>query len=277
MKLYEARQLLNTHMQQLNEGIYDPHIFKAVFMAGSGGAGKGFAGEVLFGKMPELATTGLGLKVVNADDLLTAAAGQLPIQKRMNASGLGGLKPFQLKGGWWDARHPRTGMPLWMWGQQTVAKRKAGWIEGRLGIILDATARKPERLYPQKMALYELGYDTMMVLVRTSLEVALARAHAREREVADWVIRDAHERVERSIPMYKKMFGRNFAVIDNNEYVEDARTLWPEAKQVIDAFLQRPTRNEPACIWLLAQLAARKIEPAAYIKGAPVHMRSIFS
>ena len=52
----------------LNEGIYDPGIFKAVFTAGGPGSGKSYAASSLFGmpeKMPFVSAQ--GLKSVNSD------------------------------------------------------------------------------------------------------------------------------------------------------------------------------------------------------------------
>ena len=46
--------------QQIREGVYDPHIFKAVFLAGGPGSGKSFVAGRALG--------GLGLKVINSDD-----------------------------------------------------------------------------------------------------------------------------------------------------------------------------------------------------------------
>ncbi|MDP7365886.1 MAG: hypothetical protein QGH83_01295, partial [Candidatus Pacebacteria bacterium] len=48
-----------TYEQFLKEGVYDPNIFKAVFMAGGPGSGKSF----IAGKT----TGGLGLKIINSD------------------------------------------------------------------------------------------------------------------------------------------------------------------------------------------------------------------
>ena len=48
--------------EELNEGINDPNIFKAVFMAGGPGSGKSYMARQLLG--------GSGLKVVNTDDAL---------------------------------------------------------------------------------------------------------------------------------------------------------------------------------------------------------------
>ncbi len=46
--------------QQIREGVYDPNIFKAVFLAGGPGSGKSFVVGKTLG--------GLGLKVINSDD-----------------------------------------------------------------------------------------------------------------------------------------------------------------------------------------------------------------
>ena len=47
----------------ITEGVFDPAIFKAVFMAGGSGSGKGFIASKV--------TAGHGLRVVNSDDFLT--------------------------------------------------------------------------------------------------------------------------------------------------------------------------------------------------------------
>jgi len=57
----------------LNEGVYDPGIFKAVFTAGGPGSGKSYAASTLFGmpeKMPYVSSQ--GLKGVNSDQAFEA-------------------------------------------------------------------------------------------------------------------------------------------------------------------------------------------------------------
>ena len=54
----------------LEEGIYDPGILKAVFMAGGPGSGKSFTAKSLFGGNPKSVqnvSTASGLKIVNSD------------------------------------------------------------------------------------------------------------------------------------------------------------------------------------------------------------------
>ena len=49
--------------QYLQEGVYDPGIFKAYFLAGGPGSGKSFVTSSAF--------AGSGLKLVNSDNVLT--------------------------------------------------------------------------------------------------------------------------------------------------------------------------------------------------------------
>ena len=49
-----------TYEQFIREGVYDPNIFKAVFLAGGPGSGKSFVAGKAMG--------GLGLKIINSDD-----------------------------------------------------------------------------------------------------------------------------------------------------------------------------------------------------------------
>ena len=51
----------------LNEGIYDPGIFKAVFTAGGPGSGKSYVAGEIFGIPKKLNVSVSGLKTVNSD------------------------------------------------------------------------------------------------------------------------------------------------------------------------------------------------------------------
>ena len=67
---------------ELQEGVYDPNIFKAFFLAGGPGSGKSY--------VVRRTTGGTGLKVVNSDDafesLLKKAGLSLKcLQKSLNA------------------------------------------------------------------------------------------------------------------------------------------------------------------------------------------------
>ena len=51
--------------QYISEGVYDPNIFKAFFLAGGPGSGKSWVSERTL--------MGMGLKVINSDNTFTAA------------------------------------------------------------------------------------------------------------------------------------------------------------------------------------------------------------
>ena len=53
---------VNEIIKQVEEGVDDPHIFKAVFMAGGPGSGKSYIAKSRLLK-------GGGLKIVNSDDI----------------------------------------------------------------------------------------------------------------------------------------------------------------------------------------------------------------
>ena len=57
--------------QELQEGVYDPNIFKAIFLAGGPGSGKSY--------VVRRTTGGLGMKIVNSDDIY---------EKMLNDAGL---------------------------------------------------------------------------------------------------------------------------------------------------------------------------------------------
>ena len=46
--------------QELQEGVYDPNIFKAIFLAGGPGSGKSY--------VVRKTTGGSGLRIINSDD-----------------------------------------------------------------------------------------------------------------------------------------------------------------------------------------------------------------
>ena len=54
-------------MDLLLEGVNDPGIFKAIFLAGGPGSGKTFVAQKLFGIPDGLTTSAGGLKLVNQD------------------------------------------------------------------------------------------------------------------------------------------------------------------------------------------------------------------
>ena len=70
---------LSQLVQELQEGVYDPNIFKAIFLAGGPGSGKSYVAKRTLG--------GQGLKVVNSDDAFEKLLKKAGIFKRIKDEG----------------------------------------------------------------------------------------------------------------------------------------------------------------------------------------------
>ena len=70
------------------------------------------------------------------------------------------------------------------------------WINGRLGLIIDGTAKNPAKLSVTKQDLEAVGYSTYMIFVNTSLDIALQQNAGRARKLKDEVVRATWEEVQ---------------------------------------------------------------------------------
>lgn len=251
----------------LAEGVFDPYILKAVFLAGGGGSGKGFISNVMFGTVKDMATTSFGIKSLNSDDLLTALAGELRGQRARPAGprvggaatgaqlmgrGLGGRLPLSLK----TELGTERGQDIRGRAKQLLGKRKSLFLRGRLGLIIDGTASDPTKLVTRKRELEELGYDTYMVFVNTTLDVALKRNQMRDRVVPEKFVREAHTEVQANIPKFKAAFGKNFVQVDNSKELtqrEVTSQLGPRLHRIALKFLAAPLKNPKGWAWLRAE------------------------
>ena len=215
--------------EQLTEGVYDPNIFKAIFLAGGPGSGKSYvAGKTIRGE---------GLKVVNSDDAF---------ERLLKKSGLSLQMPDKEA----DLRDPvRTR------AKKITAKRQANYIDGRLGLIIDGTAREYDKIARQSNDLKQLGYDTYMVFVNTSLDVALERNAKRPRKVPEPIVTRSWKAVQQNIGKFSLHFRQEFIVVDNNDAKED---VFREVTKRVKALLKKPVRNGRAREWIKHQLDLKR-------------------
>ena len=90
-------------------------------------------------------------------------------------------------------------------------------IDGRLGMIMDSTARDTARIESEAQSMRYLGYDTYMVFVNTTLEVALKRNELRPRSVPEPIVINSHRQIQKNIPKLRAIFGsKNFVEVDNS-------------------------------------------------------------
>ena len=140
---------------ELQEGVYDPNILKAFFLAGGPGSGKSY--------VVKRTTGGLGMKILNSDD---------QFERLLKDAGLDSKMPPEEKQPRDVARDRAKDL--------TTFQRK-NFVRGRLGLIIDGTGKDFNKIAYQARELEGFGYDTHMIFVNTSLDVALQRNKERDR------------------------------------------------------------------------------------------------
>ena len=215
-----------TYEQFIKEGVYDPNIFKAVFMAGGPGSGKSF----IAGKT----TGGLGLKIINSDDAF---------ERFLTKEGLS-LKMPDSETIERDIERGRA--------KKVTASKKYLAVRGRLGIIIDGTGHKYDKIVDPAAMLQQLGYETSMVFVNTSLEVALHRNEQRARSVKPTLVKKSWQDVQNNMGKFQNYFGAaNFFIVDNNGFEEDMLDI---STKHIRRAISKPVKNEKAKAWIANEL-----------------------
>jgi adenylate kinase family enzyme len=223
MKIYEV-------IQPIEEGPNDPHIFKAVFMAGGPGSGKSFvAGKLL---------SGTGLRTINSDEIYEY------MMKKQDLS----LDP--------ETIFSPQGQEIRDRAKGITARKQASHLDGRLGLIIDGTGKDVAKVSKTNDMLRELGYETMMLFVNTSLEVAQDRNEQRPRSLDPKVVEKMWNDVQQNIMSFQQVFGgSNFYVVDNSGGLEDPNRAknFNEIRKDLHRFLETPPRMPQAKQWLAQQ------------------------
>ena len=214
---------------ELQEGLYDRNIFKAFFLAGGPGSGKSY----VVGRT----TGGTGLKSVNSDDAF---------EHLLKKAGLSLKMPEKET----EPRDVVRGR-----AKDITAAKKANYLEGRLGLVIDGTGRDADKILKQKAGLEELGYDTYMIFVNTSLDVALQRNAERSRSVAEPIVVKSWKDVQGNIGKFSNMFRSGFIVVDNNDAGED---IFNQVSNRVRGLLRRKITNTRAKNWMAAELARKQ-------------------
>ena len=215
--------------QLFSEGVYDPNIFKAIFLAGGPGSGKSYvAGKTIRGQ---------GLKTVNSDDAFEALVKKAGLSLQMPDKEADLRDPIRDK------------------AKRITSKRQGNYIDGRLGLIIDGTGRDYDRISKQSNELKGLGYDTYMIFVNTSLDVALERNAKRPRKVPEPIVTRSWKQVQNNIGKFSLHFRQGFIVVDNNDAKED---VFREVTKRIKGLLRKPVKNGRAREWIKNQLDLKR-------------------
>ena len=213
----------------LQEGVYDPNIFKAFFLAGGPGSGKSY--------VVRKTTGGLGMRTVNSDEAfekkLKDAGHSLDIRAMDN------IERDRIR----DV------------AKRITKKRQANYIEGRLGLIIDGTGKDYDKIARQATQLKQLGYDVHMIFVNTSLDTALERNATRDRKLPDSIVTKSWNDVQKNLGKFSQYFRRNFIVVDNNDAKED---VFGQVYKQVMSLAKSKVQNPMGQKWIANAIAMKR-------------------
>ena len=214
---------------ELQEGLNDPNIFKAFFLAGGPGSGKSY--------VVRKTTGGTGLRVVNSDNAF---------EKLLKDAGL------SLKMAGDDPQRDVVRSKA----KDITKKMQANYLEGRIGLIIDGTGKMYDGIAKQKAELESLGYDCYMIFVNTSLDVALDRNLNRERVVPEDITIRSWKAVQNNIGKFNNLFKNGMIIVDNNKADED---IILSVFRRIKTLLKNKVTNRRAHQWMDMEMKRRGI------------------
>ena len=228
---------------ELNEGVYDPGILKAFFMAGGPGSGKSYVATELF-NFPKGAVSSVsyatGLKLVNNDNAF---------EKGLKAAG---YSPSDLAKLAKDPEEWSKVMTIRDKAKGITRRMQNNYIGSRLGQVIDGTGKNFDKIKGHRKLYQDLGYDTYMVFVNTSLEVALERNQMRERKLEDSMVEKMWKDVQDNLGRFQKLFGADrMLIVDNSEYGGD---VLEQIEKQVAKHLNKPIKNPLGKRWIQDQL-----------------------
>jgi len=240
--------------QMIVEGVDDPGILKCVFMAGGPGSGKSFTAMEIFGidKKLKSSFSSYGLKSVNSD---------AAFEKGLKDNGIDPKKLADIE---------KNDAELWNKiannddsirnkAKALTKKQKQFYEAGRLGMIIDGTGHVYSKIQKNKKYAESLGYDTYMVFVNTSLEVAQERNKNRERVLPDDLLEKSWSDVQNNLGKFQNLFGGNFRIVDNTVYKPIAK----QVQKAVNAFIRKKVYNPIGKKWIQT---ARALKNKKFIK-----------
>jgi len=226
--------------QFISEGINDPGILKAFFMAGGPGSGKSYvAGELFSMPQSEIQSTSYatGLKLVNND---------IAFERGLKRAGydIGKIADYAKdKAAWAEVMKIRDK------AKSITKKRQSSFIDGRLGQIVDGTGKDYNKIKSYRKLYQDLGYDTYMIFVNTSLEVALERNQNRPRKLDDEMVKQMWQEVQNNLGKFQNLFGQDgLIIIDNSNY--DNQAALKQVEKEIKKRINKPIQNPIGKQWI---------------------------
>ena len=211
---------------ELQEGVYDPNIFKAIFLAGGPGSGKSY--------VVRRTTGGLGMKIVNSDDIY---------EKMLKDAGMD-TTPEDI--------FSDKGQDIRVKAKAVTKRMQGNFLDGRLGLIIDGTGKDYDKISKQVAGLKSLGYECAMIFVNTSLDTAQERNRMRKRTLPEKEVTTMWNEVQQNIGKFQRLFGgSSMIIVDNNDAGEDVfEKVWKRIAMLIRKKVNNPTAKR----WIEGQL-----------------------
>lgn len=125
------------------------------------------------------------------------------------------------------------------------------YIGGRLGQVIDGTGKNFDKIKGHRRLYQDLGYDTYMVFVNTSLEVALERNQMRERKLDDSMVEKMWKEVQDNLGKFQKLFGASrMLIVDNSAFGGD---VLQQVEKQIAKQIRKPIQNPLGRRWIEEQ------------------------
>ena len=200
----------------INEGVNDPAIFKAVFLAGGPGSGKSFV-------VGNTALQSHGLKLIDSDKFFEVLLDRAAMQPTPD-------NIFSPKG----QEIRATAKTLTSMQQKMV-------IRGRLGLVIDGTGKDLAKIKSQNSKLKKLGYDTAIVFVNTDKTTALGRNRNRPRRLPDEHVTRMWKDVQNNMGAFQQIFKENMIIVDNSDGVNTEANML-QAFRNVKRFIDSPIK-----------------------------------
>lgn len=219
----------------LDEGVNDPAIFKAIFLAGGPGSGKSFI-------VGQSALTALGFKVVNSDDAFERGLSKANIE----------MTP--------DNIFSPKGQEIRNKAKTQTKNRLQGYLNGRLGLVIDGTGKDFAKISKQATELRTLGYEVAMIFVNTTEETALERNRARSRTLPDAAVSELWKDVQRNLGKFQRLFRSNMLIVDNSTGSNFKHATLAAFKH-FSAWSKTKPASRGAKSWIKAQSVRENVVP----------------
>ena len=146
----------------------------------------------------------------------------------------------------------------------TDARQKL-YTQRRLGLLIDGTGDDYGKIKKKNIELKKLGYDTYMLFINTTLEVAQERNKQRARQLPEKLVKKIWTDVQKNMGKFQTLFGSNFRIIDNSKTRSAQRdpgagvVIFPKMLYTtINKFIKSPVKSGLAKRWIKRQLELKK-------------------